>query len=211
MITALPAYLLLCLLMTLTPGLDTAVVVRNTVAKGTRSGVLTAVGCASGLFVHAAGVALGLSTLLLQSAELFTILRWCGAVLLVAFGVSSLAAAWRGGQVAADLATDQVPRSGHSYLQGLGTNLTNPKATLFFLSALPQFVTAGQTSNAVGAAMTLAVIAGCFSCLGLAGFALLAGYARRGLSSPRIRRLQEATVGAVLVALGIRVATQPST
>lgn len=209
MITALPAYLLLRLLMTLTPGLDTAVVVRNTVAKGTRSGVLTAIGCASGLFVHAAGVALGLSTLLLQSAELFTVLRWCGAVLLVAFGVSSLVAAWRG-QVVADVATEQVPRAGHSYLQGLGTNLTNPKATLFFLSALPQFVTVGQTGSAVGAAMTLAVIAGCFSCLGLTGFALLAGYARRGLSSPRIRRLQEATLGAVLVGLGIRVATQPS-
>ncbi len=209
MITALPAYLLLCLVMTATPGLDTAVVVRNTVAKGTRTGILTACGCASGLFIHAAGVALGLSTLLLQSAALFEIVRWCGAILLIAFGASSLWSAWRGHRHAVTDVPEPPP--GRAYLQGLGTNLTNPKATLFFLSALPQFVAVRDTGNAVAAAMTLAVIAGCFSCGGLSAFAVLAGYARRGLSSPRIRRLQEATLGAVLVALGIRVATQPTT
>lgn len=199
------AFLLLCLVMTATPGLDTAMVIRNTISRGTRAGILTAMGCATGLFAHATGVAVGLSAVLLGSAALFEVVRIIGAGLLIVFGVLTLRSAWRGHpQLTGD---EPTLGRGRPYLQGLATNLTNPKATLFFLSALPQFVPTAD-GHAVLAGLGLAVIAGCFSCVGLIGFSLLAARARRLLDTSRARRLQEAALGTVLIGLGLRVATE---
>jgi len=206
MTTPIAAFLLLCLVMTVTPGLDTAVVIRNTMSRGTRAGVLTAMGCATGLFAHATGVAVGLSAVLLGSAALFETVRMVGAGLLIVFGVISLWSAWHGHPDVAD--DEPTNRRGRPYLQGLATNLTNPKATLFFFSALPQFVSPTGDAHAVLTSLGLAVIAGCFSCIGLIGFSLLAARARRVLSSARARRLQEAALGTVLIGLGLRVATE---
>jgi threonine/homoserine/homoserine lactone efflux protein len=208
MSTAMVGFLGLCLVMTLTPGLDTAMVMRNALRRGPGAGVLTAVGCALGLFVHAAAVALGLAAILLKSAMVFEVVRWIGAVVLVVIGALSLRAAITGRGVSApDLDAETVRTSRRSsFAQGLLTNLTNPKATLFFLSALPQFVNAGSSAQALPQAMSLAVIAATFSAVGLSLVGLLAGRARRWLSSVRTHRILEGVMGTVLVGLGIRVA-----
>lgn len=206
-------FLGLCLVITLTPGLDTAMVLRNSLRRGPRAGVLTSLGCALGLFVHAAAVAFGLAAILLQSAVVFEVVRWCGVVVLVVIGVLSLRSAAVDKPVepsAGVVASDESGRFGRgpSFLQGLLTNLTNPKATLFFLSALPQFVTTSADVSALPQAMLLAVIAGTFSAVGLSLVALLAGRARRWLSSRRAQRIQEAVMGTVLIGLGVKVALE---
>ncbi len=81
-------YLGLCLLITITPGLDTAVVVRGVLKGGTRVGLWTAAGCAARLFAHA--VAVGLAGLLLRSAVAFEVVKLTGAVFLVVLGARSL-------------------------------------------------------------------------------------------------------------------------
>jgi threonine/homoserine/homoserine lactone efflux protein len=194
--------------MTLTPGLDTAMVMRNALRRGPAAGVLTAVGCALGLFVHAAAVAVGLAAILLQSAVVFEVVRWIGAAVLVVIGSLSLRAAITGRGVSAPELDAETVRSSRrsSFAQGLLTNLTNPKATLFFLSALPQFVNAGSSAQALPQAMALAVIAATFSAVGLSLVGVLAGKARRWLSSVRTHRIQEGVMGTVLVGLGISVA-----
>lgn len=203
-------FLGLCLVVTLTPGLDTAMVMRNGLRRGSGAGVMTALGCALGLFVHAAAAAWGLAAILLQSALVFEIVRWCGAVVLVVIGAVSVKGAIAGRDPAPETSHDepQVGRFGRSpaFLQGLLTNLTNPKATLFFLSALPQFVSAGPPAGALPQAMLLAVIAASFSVAGLSLVGLFAGKARRMLSSARARRTQEAVMGTVLIGLGVKVA-----
>jgi threonine/homoserine/homoserine lactone efflux protein len=201
-------FLGLCLVMTLTPGLDTAMVVRNAVRRGPLAGVLTAFGCALGLFVHAAAVAAGLAAILLRSAVVFDVVRWVGAAFLVVIGALSLRSAVTGhGVEAVDLSGEGSARSrGSSFVQGLLTNLTNPKATLFFLSALPQFVNPGSSVQPLPQAMLLAVVAATFSAVGLSLAGLLAGRARRWLTSVRSARIREGVMGAVLVGLGVRVA-----
>ncbi|OHU23881.1 lysine transporter LysE [Mycobacteroides chelonae] len=203
-----PAFLVLCFFMTLTPGLDTAVVVRSSLSRGRRAGTLTALGCATGLFVHATVVALGLSALLVGSAIVFHVVRLCGAAILALFGAISLWGAWRGygsGSI------DEPPQQGRRpYLLGLMTNLMNPKATLFFLAALPQFLPKQQSGVATTTALALAMVAGAFSFLGLSAFAVLAARTRRLLSSRRARRTQETVMGSILIGLGIKVPTQPS-
>lgn len=206
--SAMIGFLGVCLAMTLTPGLDTAVVIRNALRRGSRAGVLTGLGCALGLFVHAAVVAVGLAAILLRSAMVFEIVRWCGAALLIVIGALSLRSAFGVHDLspANEMQPDRLPHGrSPAFVQGLLTNLTNPKATLFFLSALPQFVRTG-TGSAFPQAMLLAVIAAGFSATGLSLVGLLAGRARRWLASVRARRVQEAMMGAMLVGLGAKVA-----
>jgi threonine/homoserine/homoserine lactone efflux protein len=209
MTPGLLSYLGLCLLITVTPGLDTAVVVRNALRGGTRAGLWTAVGCAAGLFVHAFAVAVGLAGLLLRSQFAFDLVRLAGAVFLVLLGLRSLWASRR--PVVPVLAPEQgTARWGRHApaVQGLMTNLANPKASLFFLAALPQFVPADEPGRAAPVVAGLALIAVLFSLAGLGLVAMGLGRARRWLASPRARRVQEALLGATLVALGVRVALE---
>ncbi|HUR08376.1 MAG TPA: LysE family translocator [Nonomuraea sp.] len=203
-------FLGLCLLITITPGLDTAVVVRSTMRSGRSAGMRTALGCAAGLFVHATLVAFGLAELLLRSETLFAVVKFTGAVVLVVLGIRSLWAAWRIGPAhgVAEAALGESEQRGTPFLQGLLTNVTNPKATLFFLAALPQFVPAGSPGQAVPVALGLAVIAVAFSMTGLSLIALSVHHIRHLLRSRRVRRVQEALLGATLIALGVRVATE---
>ncbi|HEX6444631.1 MAG TPA: LysE family translocator [Streptosporangiales bacterium] len=219
--TALLPFLGLCLLITVTPGLDTAVVLRSTLRAGPRAGLRTALGCALGLFVHATAVALGLAELLLRSETAFEAVKLAGAVLLVLLGGRSLWSAWRSRRrdvlpepsvplepAEAGDAAGPSARRATPFLQGLLTNLTNPKATLFFVASLPQFVPADRPGQAVPIALGLAAIAVLFSLAGLGVVAFAAGRVRHLLRSPRVRRIQDVLLGTTLVALGVRVATE---
>lgn len=205
--THLLPFLGLCLLITVTPGLDTAVVLRSVLRGGSSAGLRTAIGCAAGLFVHATLVALGLAELLLRSETAFEILKLSGAVLLIVLGGRTLWTAWRR-QATAEVPPAPRTGPGSPMLQGLLCNLTNPKATLFFVASLPQFLPADRPATAVPIALGLAAIAVLFSLTGLSLVALAAGRIRPLLRSPRVRRVQDALLGTTLVALGIRVATE---
>jgi threonine/homoserine/homoserine lactone efflux protein len=203
-----------CVLLTFVPGVDTAMVTRSALARGTRAGVHTAAGAASGLFVHAAAVALGVSALLARSAAGFEVLRLCGACYLVVLGVLTLRGA---GRAAQDDDGDAPPGPGSRrgrrprlgpFAQGLLTNLTNPKAALLFLTLLPQFLSSTPSGRALPLALALATIPATCSFTGLSLYALGLGRLRPLLRRPRVRRVQERIVGAVLVGLGARLAAE---
>lgn len=84
------AFLIAITILTLTPGLDTALVIRNTTRGGFHDGAVTSLGICLGLFVHASFSALGISVILTQSAELFTLVKSVGAAYLIWLGISSL-------------------------------------------------------------------------------------------------------------------------
>lgn len=201
----LASFLGLCLLITITPGLDTAVVVRNALRAGRSAGLRTALGCAAGLFVHAVVVAVGLAELLLRSEAAFEAVKLAGAAVLIVLGVRTLWSAWRTGEPSEP---EEPRRRGTPLVQGLLTNLTNPKATLFFVAVLPQFVPANQPGKAVAIALALATIAVLFSLTGLGLIALVVHRIRHLLHSRRVQRIQEGLLGTTLVALGLRVAVE---
>jgi len=87
-------------------------------------------------------------------------------------------------------------------------NLTNPKATLFFVASLPQFIATTRPAQALPLALLLAVLAVLFSLCGLSLIAMAVDRLRQVLRSRRVRRIQDGILGAVLVALGVRVATE---
>lgn len=194
--------LALSLGMTLVPGIDTAMVLRVTLRGGRRDGLLTAAGCATGLFVHAAAVAVGLAALVAASAAAYQALKLAGAVFLIAVGLLTVAGSFRAAPA------ERAPRLElvrHPFALGLLTNLGNPKALLFFLSVLPQFLS-GSDAAAVPTALAVAVIPVACSLGGLSLWAVVSGSLRELLRRPRARRVQERIMGTVLVALGLRVA-----
>jgi threonine/homoserine/homoserine lactone efflux protein len=129
--------------LTVTPGQDTMLVVRNVLRGGRGDGVATTFGICAGLFMHATLSALGVSVILTLSATAFQLIKFAGAGYLVWLGVRSLASAVRGAPHPASpehpLATDAVwPQ--RCFLEGLLSNILNPKTALFYLAFLPQFI-----------------------------------------------------------------------
>lgn len=207
------------MLITLVPGIDTALVTRNVVARGRRAGLVTALGTSSGLFVHAAAVALGVSAILVRSATAFTALKLCGAVYLTILGVLALRASWRQGTPPTQAQPETGPlqtaprrprrrclRLSNPYMQGLLTNVTNPKAAVFFLTFLPQFLTAGHA--VILHALALAVIPVTLSLAWLGAYTLLIGRFTAFLRRPTVRRYQERLLGIVFIGFGIRLAAE---
>jgi threonine/homoserine/homoserine lactone efflux protein len=173
-----------------TPGPDTALTIRNTVAGGRRGGVLTALGVSTGQACWTVAASLGIVAVLRASQPAFTAVRLLGAVYLVFLGGQSLRAALRGREHVT-LRT----RRGAPYRQGLLSNLGNPKMAVFFASLLPQF------GHSLGA---LLILGSCFAVMTtawLSVYALVVPKLRRSLQRPL-----DALSGIALVALGTRLA-----
>jgi threonine/homoserine/homoserine lactone efflux protein len=193
------AFLAVSALVIVTPGQDTALTIRNTLARGRRGGVHTAAGVALGQLVWALAASAGLVALLRAWEPAFLALRIAGAAYLLYLGLTALrSACLRAREPAVAETRLRTP----PLVQGLLSNLGNPKMAVFFTSLLPQFAPRGSFAvlfalGAVFCALTLTW---------LSGYALAVSRASELLRRSRPWRALEALTGAVLVALGLRVA-----
>jgi threonine/homoserine/homoserine lactone efflux protein len=133
-------YILACILLNITPGQDTMYIVGRSVSQGKRAGVLSVMGIMTGVLVHTLLAALGLSVILATSAMAFAIVKYAGALYLIWLGLGFLLRR-NGTSMHAD-SPAIATRAWKIYRQGVLTNVLNPKVALFFLSFLPQFVSA---------------------------------------------------------------------
>jgi threonine/homoserine/homoserine lactone efflux protein len=190
-----------------TPGQDTALTIRNTLAGGRRSGVATAGGVALGQAVWTVAASAGVVALLSASEPVFRALKLAGAAYLVYLGVASLAAALsRPKGHKQQLVTGSARLApARALRQGVFSNLGNPKMAVFFASLLPQFAPEGSASFVALLALGLLFCAMTFAWLTL----YAAAVARLGrLLTGAVRRALDTVTGAVLVALGLRLATE---
>ncbi|MBU1248858.1 MAG: LysE family translocator [Proteobacteria bacterium] len=194
---------------TITPGNDTVLTLRNAMCGGPRDGIFTALGIGSGLFVHALLSALGLSVILLASAELFLAVKFVGAVYVIWLGAKSLIAALRGNGEQLSGMQDEclAPRSSRKrFREGFLCNVLNPKVAIFYLAFLPQFITPGDP-----VATKSLLLAGIHCVMGvtwLAGISMGVGRARRFVTRPFFRRAIDGVCGTILIGLGLRLAVQ---
>ena len=201
------AFAVVAALMTMLPGADTLLVVRNSLRGGCRDGFLTAAGVCNGLFVHAVLSALGLSVILAHSAVAFTAMKIAGACYLAWLGIQSIRSSLHG--TASPLphrAAVARVSSIQSFTEGLLTNLLNPKVVVFYLALLPQFIDPGDA--VLAKSLLLATIHFAEGILWLGGVAWLVDRSRQFLMSPVLRRWLDAVCGIFLIALGIRLALQ---
>jgi threonine/homoserine/homoserine lactone efflux protein len=199
---SLAAFIASATLLTIAPGLDTALVLRTAAAGGPRPAALTGLGIAAGCFAWAMLVALGLGALLAASELAYTVMRWVGAAYLVWIGLKMLRRPRR--EFLSDL--HGVDRKRRAFSSGLLTNLLNPKVGVFYVSFLPQFV---PQSVPVGPYILLlgAIHAG----LGLAWFSCLIGATRpiaRFLRTPAVVQGCDRLTGGLFVAFGVGLALQ---
>jgi threonine/homoserine/homoserine lactone efflux protein len=185
-----------------TPGQDTALTIRNTLAGGRRAGVFTALGVAAGQATWTVAAAGGIAALLRASEPLFLTVKLCGAAYLVFLGAQTLLAAIRRrGDVPAYELRRTTARG--AFGQGVLSNLGNPKMAVFFTSLLPQF---GGTS--FGALLVLGLVFCTMTCVWLSAYGVVVAKAGDVLRRPRIRRILDAATGTVLVAFGLKLATE---
>ena len=197
------------ILVTVVPGADMALVMRQVFVGGTALAQRTIFGNLTGLVVHAAALAIGLSALLVASAEAYTVVKVAGAGYLIYLGIQALRAARRADvpDAAGTAAPSRVPSMRTAYLQGLISTVLNPKPALLFLTYLPQFV---DESRPV--LPQIAFLAGVHIVVGLIWMTLyahLVARAQRTLARGDVRRWLEGATGVVLIALGLRVAVEP--
>jgi threonine/homoserine/homoserine lactone efflux protein len=214
MTAALPTFALASTLLILAPGPDSLLVLRNTLRHGRRAGWVTASGTISGLLAWAVAAAFGLSALLRVSDLGYNAVRLAGACYLLWLGVSSL---WpfRGRPAARATAAGPAGSAGpapgragwrRAYLNGLLSNLLNPKIGVFFIAFLPGFIPAGAPVPLFPLALGLWFIAETGAWL-----ATLAWMAARGtgwLRRSTVQRWLERITGVALIGFGLRLATQ---
>ncbi|GAA1167100.1 threonine/homoserine/homoserine lactone efflux protein [Kitasatospora gansuensis] len=206
--TALWSFALVVGLLTLTPGLDTALILR-TAALGERARAWGVVlGINTGTMIWGAASSLGISALLTASRLAYETLRWAGVAYLLWIGLQMLC-----GQMLRGSGTpgpDPEPDTGTGgfgagWRRGALTNLLNPKVGVFYVAVLPQFIPAGVPHLPMGVLLTSVHVAE-----GLVWSAVLVAFARaiRGwLRRPAARKLMDRLTGVVVVGFGLRLAT----
>jgi threonine/homoserine/homoserine lactone efflux protein len=203
----LAAFLGISAIVIVTPGQDTALTIRNSLLGGRPAGIATAFGVSAGQALWALATSAGLAALLVASEPVFLALRIAGAAYLVVLGAQSLLAAIRGREPRHGSRAEAGEGLGSraAFRQGVVSNLGNPKMAVFFTSLLPQFTPGGDASFAV--LLALGLLFSTMTLAWLSAYAVVVARAGDVLRRPRVRRVLDAAVGAVLVALGLRLAT----
>lgn len=194
------AFLVVSLLVICTPGQDTALTIRNTLAGGRRGGVATAFGVAAGQATWTAATAAGLAVVLMASAPIFFAIRVAGAAYLVYLGVRALLSL--GKESSAPVHT---ARAGRWLAQGYLSNLSNAKMVAFFVSLLPPFAGAHPS---FGLLLLLGLNFSLLTLAWLTGYAIAVERLGGWLRKTGVRRVLDAILGAVLVGLGLRVGAE---
>ncbi|MGH3622913.1 MAG: LysE family translocator [Sciscionella sp.] len=204
-------FLLVVTVLIVTPGPDMVLVLRNGVRGGASAGWWTGLGCVTGNAAHATAAVVGLSALLAASATAYTVVRLCGAVYLMYLGVTALWKTRRSMRSA--LGTAEVSKEPDvtitrwaAFRQGMVTDLLNPKIALLFITLLPQFVAADESRPFTSAVLAVLFLA--YSVAWWRVFSLLGAAISNLLARERVSKAFERLTGAVLIILGLRVATE---
>ena len=192
-------------LLTIVPGLDTAMVLRSAASLGRRHGFATALGVSTGALIWGAAAAVGVSALLAASAAAYTAVRLAGAVYMIRLGSRLLVRAVRrdDDDRNAESSTVGTRVIGRSWARGLFTNLLNPKIGAFYVAVLPQFIPAHDSHVAVG--LLLACVHDLEGLVWFSAIILGTHSIRTLLADRRVRQAIDGTTGATLVGFGLKL------
>ena len=202
------AYLIAAILLIVTPGPDTALIIRQALRSGWRASSLSALGIAAGSCIWAIVSVAGIAVLLQHSAAAFTIFKFTGAAYLGYLGLRSLIGnprtsrlASSGVQIVAAERMDDVA----AFKQGLLNNLLNPKAGAIFVTAFPQFLERGDPPLRL---LLMLIAYEVILLVWLNPYGYIVSRAGQTRIGTRLRELLERVTGVVLIALGIRLALE---
>lgn len=193
------------ILLNLTPGSDTLYILSRSISQGKQAGIYSVLGISSGIAVHTLLAGLGLSAILATSAEAFGAVKLLGALYLGYLGLSTLLS--RNNKLLPQTGPASALSRRDIFLQGLLTNVLNPKVALFFLSFLPQFIVPSSDYGLLPFVLLGATFftTGTLWCLLLVTFSsAMTGFLR---SNPRIAGRMNRFCGVIYLGLGLKLAT----
>jgi len=211
------SFLLAIMVLTMSPGLDTLLVLRNSAVGGYKKGLLTSLGICLGLFAHATVSALGVSVILLGSANLFMALKLAGAAYLIYLAWQCLRSAYlSSSMLSADMPSGEVEQSESgntntltnygALRQGLLSNVLNPKPIIFYMAFLPQFI--NPEYSALQQSLFMAFLHFSIAMFWQGLLAVMVHKAKAWLSKPRVASIIDGVSGVLLLGFGVRLVWQ---
>jgi len=198
-VRSVPEFLLVALIVTLTPGPATATIIRVAARDGHGAALSAIFGNSMGVFLWGCLSAIGVASLVTASEVAYTALRLGGALVLIVLGARTLL------HREADGTQRPVVRRASGWRSGLATSVTNPKLAVFFIALFPQFLRPHANPLLYALAMAATIVA-----FDLVWYSTLAWAVQgaRTLLRPRVQRMMERFTGAVLIGLGIRLVAE---
>lgn len=192
-------------LVTLTPGPATAMVIRSALRGGRRGALLTTLGNSIGVMFWGCASAVGISALVAASEVAFVVLKIGGAVVLVSLGAQAFV---RSRRKTADLLEGPAleTRSVHAFRDGLITSLSNPKLAIFFIALFPQFIPKGDSVLPTALGMSGLIVA--LDLVWYSAVALAVTRVRRVIAGSRWPGRLERVTGGLMIGLGLRLALE---
>jgi len=200
------SFTFIALLLVISPGPNGLLIAKTVPTQGKKSGFSNVLGFLAAFYLHGILSILGISVLLTKSAEVFFIVKVIGALYLSWIGIKSLISAYRNVDIVkAQTGTTNEQTLKNSFLEGFLTNALNPKVSMFYLAAFPQFIPAGEYS--VLYAFLLVTIHSVINVLWFSSmimlFSSLRSFAKNGL----FQRVLKSVTGVVFIGFGLKLIT----
>lgn len=211
MLSHILAFLAVAIIIAVTPGPDFVLITKNTLKYNNQSGRATAYGVATSHVIFATASVLGLTSIIAKSIVLFQVIKYAGAAYLIYLGIKALIAKKKQpqDQDTASISAN-IPKSTgnlqNSYFQGMASTLLNPKALIFYISLLPQFIDLGGN-----VALQSIILAGLFTVVVLSWFLIYVfflTYIGSWFKKPSVEWIFDKITGITLVSLGLAVALE---
>ena len=195
--------------MVMSPGPNGALLLKTVPISGKKHGYVNVMGVVAAFYLHGTLSVFGLSAIIVSSANLFFIVKLIGAIYLGYLGVKAIISAFnqpKPSTITTLQNKEHAPKKLSScFLEGLLTNILNPKVSIFYLAAFPQFI--NFQSNAIASSYTLVTIHALFAALWFSAMVFLIGKSTSFLKSPRKHMLLQSITGTVLLWFSYRIAT----
>lgn len=203
--TQFVSFTLVTALLVMSPGPNGVLIAKTVPTSGRAAGFANVAGFVTAFYLHGTLSILGISVILVQSAQLFMMVKIAGAAYLCWVGFKALREAWRGVKTVAEVAPAKRRRTLLvAYGEGFLTNALNPKVSIFYLAAFPQFIPVGE--GAITSAFMLVCVHASINIIWFSTMIILlsrlTGMARTG----SFQRALKAVTGSVFIAFGIKLA-----
>jgi RhtB (resistance to homoserine/threonine) family protein len=201
------AYLPIAAMMVIIPGVDTMLIIKNTLTYGPKAGRYTLLGTSMGLAFWTLIAVLGLSVVIAKSVFLFSFIKYAGAAFLIYLGIKSFftKSSLSLNELQEQAKNQVTPTKKHhkdSFLQGLLSNILNPKTVLVYITIMPQFIDLNENIN-----QQLIIMGLIMSILAIVWFLLLVSildYAKKWFNNPKFNKAFQKSTGLILVGFGIK-------
>ena len=205
-LATLVSFTVIAALLVMSPGPNGVLIAKTVPTSGKSAGFANVAGFVSAFYLHGALSVLGISIILVQSAQAFFVVKMLGAAYLCWIGLKALWDAWKGAQVTQNVAPAKRQRTlTKAFAEGFLTNALNPKVSMFYLAAFPQFISEAQ--GAIGASFTLVFIHSMLNLVWFSAmvmlFARLSGAAR----NLTFQRWLKGVTGMVFIGFGAKLAS----